>query len=459
MASERNDFIRDIIDEDLRTGTPHAASRRGSRRSRTATSTSATRSRSASTSASRSDYGGTLQPALRRHEPDEGGRRVRRVDRARRALARLRARRRCCSRVRLLPEDVRARRAAHPRRQGVRLRPDRRARSGVPRHADRARAGRARSAIASVDENLDLFRRMQAGEFPDGARVLRAKIDMASPNMKMRDPLLYRIRHAHHHRTGDAWCIYPMYDYAHPLEDAIEGITHSICTLEFENNRELYDWVLDNTGPWNPRPHQYEFARLDARLHRDEQAQAARSSSRTGTSRGWDDPRMPTHRRACAGAATAPEAIRAFCRHDRRREGELDGRHRQARVLRARRSQPDRAARARRAAADRGRGRRGPTDGVERARRAVLPARRRQAGLAHAAVRHAHLHRSRRLARRSAGGLPAPRARPHGAAAPRLLHHRRRGRRDATARSVELRATLHPATLVGKNPDGARCRA
>ena len=95
---------------------------------------------------------------------------------------------------------------------------------------------------------------MQAGEFPDGARVLRAKIDMASANMKMRDPLLYRIRHAHHHRTGDAWCIYPMYDYAHPLEDAIEGITHSICTLEFENNRELYDWVLDNTGPWNPRP-------------------------------------------------------------------------------------------------------------------------------------------------------------------------------------------------------------
>ena len=89
---------------------------------------------------------------------------------------------------------------------------------------------------------------MRAGEFPDGAARLRAKIDMASPNMKMRDPLLYRIRHAHHHRTGDAWCIYPMYDYAHPLEDAIEGITHSICTLEFENNRELYDWVMDETG-------------------------------------------------------------------------------------------------------------------------------------------------------------------------------------------------------------------
>src|SRR5262249_20120888 len=97
----------------------------------------------------------------------------------------------------------------------------------------------------SVAENLDLFRRMRAGEFPDGAHVLRGKIDMAAANMKMRDPLLYRIRHAHHHRTGDAWCIYPMYDYAHPLEDAFEGITHSICTLEFENNRELYDWVIE----------------------------------------------------------------------------------------------------------------------------------------------------------------------------------------------------------------------
>src|SRR5262249_31774112 len=105
----------------------------------------------------------------------------------------------------------------------------------------------------SVDENLALLRDVKAGEFPDGARTLRAKIDMASSNMKMRDPLLYRIRHAHHHRTSDAWCIYPMYDYAHPLEDAIEGITHSICTLEFENNRELYDWVIDNTGPWTPR--------------------------------------------------------------------------------------------------------------------------------------------------------------------------------------------------------------
>ena len=98
----------------------------------------------------------------------------------------------------------------------------------------------------TVDENLHLFRRMRAGEFPDGSRVLRAKIDMASPNMVMRDPTLYRIRHAHHHRTGDEWCIYPMYDFTHCISDALEHVTHSICTLEFENNRELYDWVLDN---------------------------------------------------------------------------------------------------------------------------------------------------------------------------------------------------------------------
>ncbi|HZR23711.1 MAG TPA: glutamine--tRNA ligase, partial [Vicinamibacterales bacterium] len=113
-----------------------------------------------------------------------------------------------------------------------------------------------------VDENLDLFARMRAGEFPDGAHVLRAKIDMASPNMTMRDPTLYRIRHATHHRTGDAWCIYPMYDFAHPLSDAIEGITHSFCTLEYEDHRPLYDWLVDHliTGD---KPRQYEFARLN----------------------------------------------------------------------------------------------------------------------------------------------------------------------------------------------------
>ena len=111
--------------------------------------------------------------------------------------------------------------------------------------------------------------------------------------MKMRDPLLYRIRHAHHHRTGDAWCIYPMYDWAHPLEDAIEGITHSICTLEFENNRELYDWVLDNTGPWDPRPRQYEFARLALDYTVMSKRKLLQLVEEKHVS-GWDDPRMPT---------------------------------------------------------------------------------------------------------------------------------------------------------------------
>ena len=163
----------------------------------------------------------------------------------------------------------------------------------------------------SVDENLALLRKMRSGVLPDGACTLRAKIDMASANMKMRDPLLYRIRHAHHHRSGDAWCIYPMYDYAHPLEDAIEGITHSICTLEFENNRELYDWVLDNTGPWTPRPHQHEFARL-ALEYTVMSKRKLRQLVEEGHVRGWDDPRMPTLA-ALRRRGFSPEAIRAFC--------------------------------------------------------------------------------------------------------------------------------------------------
>jgi glutaminyl-tRNA synthetase len=162
----------------------------------------------------------------------------------------------------------------------------------------------------SVEENLDLFRRMRAGEFEDGAHVLRAKIDMSNPNMLMRDPLLYRIRHAHHHRSGDAWCIYPMYDYAHCLEDAIEGITHSICTLEFENNRELYDWLIDNIDvPAQPR--QYEFARLALNYTMMSKRKLLKLVKQ-GTVSGWDDPRMPTlaglRRRGYPASA-----IRAFC--------------------------------------------------------------------------------------------------------------------------------------------------
>lgn len=164
----------------------------------------------------------------------------------------------------------------------------------------------------SVDTNLDLFKRMRSGEFPDGKYVLRAKIDMTASNMKMRDPLLYRIRHAHHYRTANKWCIYPMYDYAHPLSDAIEGITHSICTLEFENNRELYDWVLDNVPAQFPsRPRQYEFARLDLQ-HTVMSKRKLLQLVDQGFVKGWDDPRLPTlaglRRRGCT-----PEAIVKFC--------------------------------------------------------------------------------------------------------------------------------------------------
>ncbi|MDA8121007.1 MAG: glutamine--tRNA ligase/YqeY domain fusion protein [Deltaproteobacteria bacterium] len=161
----------------------------------------------------------------------------------------------------------------------------------------------------SVEENLDLFARMRSGEFPDGAHVLRAKIDMAARNMKMRDPLLYRIRHASHYRRGDSWCLYPMYDFAHPLSDAIENITHSICTLEFENNRAIYDWLVDNLFP-EPRPRQYEFARLNLDytvMSKRKLLQLVEESLVSG----WDDPRMPT----IAGMRRrgyTPEGIRLF---------------------------------------------------------------------------------------------------------------------------------------------------
>ncbi|MCP4746584.1 MAG: glutamine--tRNA ligase/YqeY domain fusion protein [Desulfobacteraceae bacterium] len=162
----------------------------------------------------------------------------------------------------------------------------------------------------SIEENLDLFQRMRKGEFDDGAHVLRAKIDMAHPNLLMRDPTLYRIRKAHHHRTGDKWCIYPMYDFTHCLSDALECITHSICTLEFENNRPLYDWVLDQVKP-ACRPHQYEFARLNLTytvLSKRKLIQLVKD----GIVESWDDPRMPTisgYRRR----GYTPEAIRNFC--------------------------------------------------------------------------------------------------------------------------------------------------
>jgi glutaminyl-tRNA synthetase len=162
----------------------------------------------------------------------------------------------------------------------------------------------------SVEENLDMFRRMRAGEFEDGAHVLRARIDMGSPNINMRDPVLYRIRRAHHHRTGDAWCIYPMYDFAHPPSDALEQITHSLCTLEFQDHRPLYDWLVE-TLPVPGRPRQIEFARLNL-TYMVMSKRKLRELVNEGHVAGWDDPRMPT----IAGMRRrgyTPAAIRTFC--------------------------------------------------------------------------------------------------------------------------------------------------
>src|ERR1700693_653294 len=161
----------------------------------------------------------------------------------------------------------------------------------------------------SVEENLDLFRRMKAGEFPNGARVLRAKIDMASGNINLRDPVLYRILHATHPRTGDVWSIYPSYDYAHGQSDAIEGITHSLCTLEFEDHRPLYDWLLENL-PVPSRPHQYEFARLNF-TYTVLSKRFLRRLVSEGHVRGWDDPRMPTLS-ALRRRGFPPEGLRNF---------------------------------------------------------------------------------------------------------------------------------------------------
>jgi len=160
----------------------------------------------------------------------------------------------------------------------------------------------------SVEENLDLFQRMRAGEFEDGSRVLRAKIDMASPNFNMRDPIMYRILHAEHHRTGDRWCLYPMYDWAHGLEDSIERITHSICTLEFEDHRPLYDWFLDELGVYHPQ--QIEFARLNL-TYTVMSKRKLRQLVEAGNVSGWDDPRMPTVSGLRRRGYT-PESIRTF---------------------------------------------------------------------------------------------------------------------------------------------------
>lgn len=162
-----------------------------------------------------------------------------------------------------------------------------------------------------AEENLRLFERMRAGEFPDGAMCLRAKIDMASPNIHLRDPVIYRILHSDHPHTGNAWCVYPTYDFAHPIEDALEGVTHSLCTLEFEVHRPLYDWVIDHFEGLRHRPRQYEFARLSL-TYTVMSKRLLLQLSQEGLVRGWDDPRMPT---LCGlrRRGYPPEAIRNFC--------------------------------------------------------------------------------------------------------------------------------------------------
>lgn len=185
-----------------------------------------------------------------------------------------------------------------------------------PEDTDKYRGAPDRPGIESpfrnrpVSENLELFKRMRNGEFSDGARTLRAKIDMASPNIWMRDPVLYRIRHAEHHHTGAEWCIYPMYDFAHCLSDYIEGITHSICTLEFEVHRPLYDWILQNLDLPRPLPHQYEFARLSLGYTIMSKRKLMQLVNEELVS-GWDDPRMPTISGLRRRGVT-PEALRAF---------------------------------------------------------------------------------------------------------------------------------------------------
>lgn len=163
----------------------------------------------------------------------------------------------------------------------------------------------------SVEENLKLFREMKAGVYPDGAKVLRAKIDMSSPNLNMRDPVIYRIAHVTHYRTGDKWCIYPMYDFAHPLSDAIEGITHSLCSLEFENHRPLYDWVIEKAGFPAPVPRQIEFARLNI-TNMLMSKRYLKKLVDEGFVRGWDDPRMPTIM-GLKNRGVPPEALKKFC--------------------------------------------------------------------------------------------------------------------------------------------------
>ena len=249
----------------------------------------------------------------------------------------------------------------------------------------------------SVEENLDLFERMRAGEFPDGARTLRAKIDMAAANLNMRDPVMYRILHAEHHRTGNKWCIYPMYDFAHGQSDSIEGITHSICTLEFEDHRPLYDWYIEQLGIYHPQ--QIEFDRLNVTYTHDEQAQAAHAGAERLRFRLERSAHAHHFRNAAAGLFARGDP--QFLPQSGRVEDQRHHRARPARILRARGSEQARAARdggvAAAARGDRELSRRpGGTDGGGEQSRG-LPA-----GNAHGAVLASAVYRAGRFSRRSA---------------------------------------------------------
>ena len=308
----------------------------------------------------------------------------------------------------------------------------------------------------SVEENLDLFRRMKAGEFPNGARVLRAKIDMASGNINLRDPVLYRILHATHPRTGDKWSIYPSYDYAHGQSDAIEGITHSICTLEFEDHRPLYEWLLDKL-PVPSKPHQYEFARLNL-TYTLLSKRVLTELVRGGHVAGWDDPRMPT----IAGLkrrGVPPAAIREFVKRIGVAKansvvdvGMLEFCIRED-------PQQDGAAPHGGAAAAQGRDRElsGRPDRGARSHQSSRRSRRRHA---QNRVRPRALYRAGRLHGKSAEEvLPAlARATKCGCATP-ISSSAREVVKNAAGEIVELRCTYDPATKGGNAPDGRKVKA
>ena len=362
-------------------------------------------------------------------------------------------------RVRLLRAALRVRRAARSSTGKAYVDSlTRRRDPRVPRHADRAGHATARTATAPVDENLDLFARMRAGEFPDGAHVLRAKIDMASPNINMRDPVLYRIRRAHHHRTGDAWCIYPMYDFAHPPSDALESITHSLCTLEFEDHRPLYDWLIEQpAGAGAAAADRVRAAEPD--LHGDEQAQAARARRgrarrRLGRSAHADASS------ACAAAATRRRRSATFCERIgvAKRENVVDV----ALLEHAVREDLNQRAPRVMARAAPARGRHRELSGGRRPRssRSSTTPRTPSAGTRHGAVLARALHRARRLHGGSAEEVLPARARDAkcGCAAPTSSRARSVVKDAATARSSSCAAPTIPRRAAATRPTAARSR-